>query len=179
MKNATIKKFETQIASILLENKNRITDEVLTHLEEFKSIELIIFNNKNPYCGELKNKIFLIYSDHHNANLGTWMSIGYLKHPHLHMDDRGYIKGVATDLDGYLKLRSAKMINHNFKKIASTYFPKFQESKNKEENINTCNVIVNAGIDELNEFILDQQKVLNQKLKEMTNCSLLHYLRDI
>lgn len=124
----------------------------------------------------MKNKVFLTYSDHYRANSGTCMSVGHLNHPHINMDDRGYIKGVATDLDGYLALRSAKMLNHNFDCVAPIYFPK---SKNSEQYTDTCNAIVKAGMAELNQFILEKQKVLNQKLKEMTGCSLLHYLRDI
>ncbi len=179
MKNSETKKFETKLALNLIEQKNRITNEVAKYLEVFKTIELIKFSNETPYDGELKNKIFLTYSDHYRANLGTWMSVGYLNHPHINMDDRGYIKGVATDLDGFMKLRSAKMLSHNFDCVAPIYFPKFRKSKNSEQYIANCNAMVKSGMTELNEFILEQQKVLNQKLNEMTGCSLLHYLRDI
>jgi hypothetical protein len=179
MKNIEIRKFEAKVASILIEQKNRITLDVAKHLEVFETIELLKFNNETPYDGELKNKIFLTYSDHYRANLGTWMSVGQLNEPHINMDDRGYIKGVATDLDGYLKLRSANMLNHNLDCVAPIYFPKFRNSKNKEQYIVTCNDAVKLAINELKEFILEQQKVLNEKLKEMTGCSLLHYLREI
>lgn len=179
MRNSETKKFKTKVASILTEQKNRITNEVAKHLKMFTTIELTKFNNETPYDGELKNKIFLTYSDHYRANLGTWMSVGHLSHPHMNMDDRGYIKGVATDLDGFMKLRSAKMLNHNFDCVAPIYFPKFRKSKNREQYIATCNAVVKVGLADLNEFILEQQKVLNQKLNEMTGCSLLHYLREI
>lgn len=179
MKNSKIKKFETKVASILTEQKNRITNEVAKHLEVFGTIELTKFTNEMPYNGELKNKIFFTYNDHYRANSGTWMSVGTLNHPHINMDDRGYIEGVATDLDGFIKLRSAKMLNHNFDCVANIYFPKFRKSKNSEQYIATCNAIVKDGLAELNEFILEQQKVFNQKLNEMTGFSLLHYLRDI
>jgi hypothetical protein len=179
MKNSEVIKFETKVASILTEQKNRISAVVAKHLEIFGTIELIIFDNEAPYVGELKNKIFLTYSDHYRANLGTWMSVGHLNHPHVNMDDRGYIKGVATDLDGYLKLRSAKMLNHNLDCVAPIYFPKFRNSKNKERYVATCNDAIKLALVELKEFILEQQKVLNEKLKEMTGCSLLHYLREI
>jgi hypothetical protein len=95
------------------------------------------------------------------------------------MDDRGYIKGIATDLDGYLKLRSAKMLDHNFDCVAPIYFPTFRKSKNSEAYIATCNEIVKNGMSELNAFVLVQKKIMNEKLREMTDCSLLHYLRDI
>ena len=179
MKNSETKKFETKVALLLTEQKNRITNEVAKHIETFATIELTVFTNENPYRGELKNKIFLTYSDHHTANSGTWMSVGHLNHPHTNIDDRGYIKGVATDLDGYLKLRSAKNLSHNFDCVASIYFPRFRKSKNSEQYKNTCNAIFKDAMDELNQFVLNQQKVLNQKLNEMTGCSLLHYLREI
>lgn len=179
MKNSKTKKFETKVASILTEQKNRITNDASKHIEAFTTIEMVKFTNETPYTGDFKNKIFLTYSDHYRANLGTCMSVGQLNQPHTSTDDRGYIKGIATDLDGYLKLRSAKMLNHNFDCVAPIYFPRFIKSKNSEAYSLTCNEIVNNGISELNAFILEQQKVLNEKLFEMTDCSLLHYLRDI
>jgi hypothetical protein len=107
------------------------------------------------------------------------MSVGYLNSPHVSMDDRGYIKGVATDLEGYLKLRRAKFLNHNFDSVVSIYFPKFIKSKNSDQYIAICNQIVKLALADLEELILEQQKVFNQNLKEITDCSLLHYLRRI
>ena len=179
MKNSETKKYEAKVASILAEQKNLLTNVVAIHLEEFETIEFTKFNNKKPYDGELKNKIFFTYSDHYRANSGTRMSVGHLNRPHTYMEDRGYIKGVATDLDGFIKLRSAKKLIHEFEYVAHLYFPKFRKSKNSEQYIDTCNEIIKDGLAEMNEFILEQQKVMNQKLKEMTGCSLLHYLRDI
>ena len=179
MKNSKTKKFETKVASILNEQKNRITNDVEKHIEAFATIEMVKFTNEMPYTGDFKNKIFLTYSDHYRANLGTYMSVGQLNHPHTVMDDRGYIKGIATDLDGYLKLRAAKMLSHNFDCVAPIYFPKFRKSKNSEAYIATCKEIVKNGMSELNAFVLDQQKIMNEKLREITDCSLLHYLREI
>lgn len=179
MKNSETKKFETKVASILTEQKNRITNDVAKHIETFATIEMVKFTNETPYTGDFKNKIFLSYCDHYRANLGTCMSVGQLNDPHTSMDDRGYIKGIATDLDGYLKLRSAKMLNHNFDCVAPIYFPIFRKSKNSEAYVATCNEIVKNGMSELNAFVLEQQKILNEKLREITDCSLLHYLRDI
>jgi len=179
MENSETKKFETKVASILTKKKNRIKNEVEKHIEKFATIEMVKFTNETPYTGDFKNKIFLTYSDHYRANLGTYMSVGQLNHPHTVMDDRGYIKGIATDLDGYLKLRAAKMLSHNFDCVAPIYFPKFRISQNREAYIASCNEIVKNGMSELNAFVLDQQKIMNEKLREITDCSLLHYLREI
>ena len=179
MTNLKTKKFETKVASILTEQKNRLMSDVAKHLESFGTIDFKKFNNENTYEGELKNTIFFTYSDHYRGNSGTWMSVGKLCQSHQNMDDRGYIKGVATDLDGYMKLQSANYLNHNFDCVANIYFPKFRTSKNKEQYIAICNQAVKTAMLELNEFVLAQKKVLNEKLNEMTGCSLLHYLRNI
>mgnify|MGYP000850237109 CR=1 FL=1 len=178
MKNSKLKKFEIKVASLILENKDKIINEVAKHLETFETIEFIKFNYKEPYTGDLKNKIFLTYSNHYRFNSGTSMSIGSLKHPHFFMGDRGYIKGVAIDLESYLKLRSAKMINHTLD-IARLYQPKFRKSKNSEIYTNTCHDLIKSAIEIMDNYILDQQKVLNKKLNEMTGCSLLHYIENI
>jgi hypothetical protein len=179
MKNSETKKFETKVASILTEQKKIITNNVAKHIETFATIEMVKFTNETPYTGDFKNKIFFTYSDHYRGNLGTWMNVGQLNNQHKSMDDRGYIKGIATDLDGYLKLRSAKMLGHNFDCVAPIYFPIFRKSKNSEAYFVTCKEIVKNGMSELNAFILEQQKFMNEKLREITGCSLLHYLRDI
>jgi hypothetical protein len=179
MENSETKKFEIKVASILRHKKNRIANEVEKHIETFANIEMVKFTHEMPYTGDFKNKIFLTYCDHYRYNLGTWMSVGELNHPHTLMDDRGYIKGIATDLDGYLTLRAAKMLDHNFDCVAAIYFPTFRKSKNSEAYVATCNEIVKNGMSELNAFVLDQKKIMNEKLREITGCSLLHYLRDI
>lgn len=179
MKNLKVKQFKIKVDLILTEQKNRITNEVANHIEEFKTIDMVKFTNEHPYNGDFKNKIFLIYHDHYRYNSGVSMSIGTLTHPHIFMEDRGYIKGVATNLDGYLKLRSAKRLNHNFNNVARIFLPKFKKSKHSEAYRAECDNIVKGGLEELNLFVLEQQKVLNDILYKMTNCSLLHYLMDI
>jgi hypothetical protein len=179
MKNLQTKRFEIKVALILEEQKKRLIADVTKHLESIATIDFITFNNDNTYEGYNRNIIFFTYNDHYRGNSGTRMSVGHLCHPHQNMDDRGYIKGVATDLDGYMKLQSANCINHNLDAVANIYFPKLRASKHKEQYIATCNRAVNDAILVLNEFVLAQKKVLNEKLKEITGCSLLHYLMDI
>ena len=71
MKNSETKKFEPKVASLLSEQKKRITNEVEKHIEAFATIEMVKFTNETPYTGDFKNKIFLTYSDHYRANLGS------------------------------------------------------------------------------------------------------------
>lgn len=178
MRNSKFKKFENMVSSIIEEEKKRINFEVAKHLETFETIEFIKFNYREPYEGELKNKIFLTYSDGYRHNIKTSMTIGYLNQPHTSIDDRGYIKGVAIDLDGYMKLRSAKMMKHNID-ITTIYHPIFRKSKNSDIYTKACLVMLKSALETISVYILDQQKVLNEKLHEMTGCSLLHYLNNI
>lgn len=179
MKNLETKRFQAKVASILIDQKNKITKDTCKYIEVFTSIEMVKFSNEMPYTGDFKNKIFFTYSDHYQGNSATYMSIGNLNQPHTSMDDRGYIRGVATDLEGYLTLRSAKMLNHNLDCVAPIYLPKFRKSKNSESYKAICKEIIQNGCLELDLFILEQQRLLNEKLREMTDCSLLHYLRNI
>lgn len=179
MKNQKTKQFSVKVAQVVEQEKKRIKASTDKHTEEFENIEFNKFDNENTYSGELKNKIFFTYSNHYRGNLGTWMSVGELKGPHVNMDDRGYVKGVATDLDGYVKLRSANMLSHNLGTICNIYFPKFRNSKNKDKHVHECQSHVNIAIAELNEFVEFQKKYLNETLRTMTGCSLLRYLGNI
>lgn len=177
--NKKVKEFEAKIGSILKEQKTSIKNAVDKHLESFSTIEFIKFDNVNPYGGEFRNKIFFTYSDHYSANSGTWMTVGNLHHPHVNFDDRGYIKGVATDLDGYMKLRSAKLLNHNFDVVVPLYMPRFSKSKYSEQSKFACIEIHENSMNELNEFILQQHSIMNKFLHDLTGCSLLYYLNNI
>jgi hypothetical protein len=177
--NSETKQFAAKMAAIVANQKAHLTNEVAQHIDAFKGIHLTPFTNTTPYNGETKNRIFLTYSDHYKGNLPTWMSVGNLKHPHTNMGDRGYIKGVVTDLDGYIKLRSASFLNHNCEAIASIYLPRFRRSKYSNEYRATCAAIIKAAKDELDEFVSLQKATMNEALKELTSCSLLHYLREI
>lgn len=179
MKNSKVKQFEAKINLVVEEKKAVIINEVEKHLSAFNEIYLESFTNERPYGGEFKNKIFFTYCNHYRGNLGTWMEVGELTHPHVSYEDRGYIKGVVTDLDGYMKLRSANGINHNFNTISYLYLPKFRNSTHSDQYRAECNSIVSRATSELNSFIEIQKKAMNIRLNELTGCSLLHYLRNL
>lgn len=113
MKNKKIKAFKTKLSEIVTEQIERERRATSNHLLSFDDIKFNVFTNEHPFEGEEKNTIFFTYCDHYRGNSGTWMSVGQLGQSHQNMDDRGYIKGVATDLDGYVKLCSASCLNHN------------------------------------------------------------------
>jgi hypothetical protein len=179
MKNLKIKQFEAKIVQIIENQKLQLEKETKNHLSTFEIIDFTIFSNESPFQGEVKNKIFFIYHDHYHANSGTWMQVNELMHSHQNMEDRGYIKGVATDLDGYLKLRAAKNLNHNLDSIARIYLPRFRNSKHKSKYVEICVELIKSRSNELNEFVEIQKKILNEKLSKMTNCSLLYYIQNI
>lgn len=179
MKNKQVKEFEKKISVILESQKESILEEVENHIKSFNEIEMYSFNGDNPYTGETKNKIFFIYSDHYQYNSGVSMCVGKLHHPHNSIDDRGYIKGVVTDLDGYLKLRSAKKLSHNFINKTFIYMPVFKKSKNNEAYRLECRKFINSGIQELDNLIIEQVKIMNKVLEEKTGCSLLYYIENI
>ncbi len=177
--NSKVKNFENKVSQLVIENKASIMKSVANDLANFEKIDFTVFSNEKPYQGEFKNKIFFTYNNHYRANSGVWMAVGKLNHPHMSYEDRGYIKGVATDLDGYMKLRWANALSHNLDCTYGIYYPRFQKSLNQKKYQNQCDAIVSKAIAELNQFIEDQKVVLNQKLRDITGCSLLHYLRDI
>lgn len=156
--------------------KTGIQKRVDDFLKSVDTIELILFSYSSPYLGQTKNKIFFTYSDHYSANSGVDMEVGKLSHPHMNYEDRGYIKGVATDLDGYIKLRNAKIaLEHNFDIVAKLYFPKLRSQKRIAE----AEAIQNKINTELKEFVKEQFDRINKELQEITGCSLLYYIRNI
>ena len=179
MKNSKVKQFEAKVNQIVESSKAVILTDVENYLSSFNEISFETFSSENPYVGMLKNKIFFTYSDHYRANSGTWMEVGKLSHPHLSYEDRGYIKGAATDLDGYMKLKSANGLNHNFDCVCRIYYPRFHKSANSDQYKAECDAIAARATKELNQCIEEQKKMMNNKLKELTGCSLLHYLRNI
>lgn len=179
MTHSKIKAFKVKLTEIVSQQVERAKNDTADHLQSFDSIKFVVFNNESPYQGSFSNTIFFTYSDHYRGNSGTWMNVGHLGQPHTNMDDRGYIKGVATDLDGYMKLRSANRLNHNVEPVANIYFPRFRKSKHSAEYANTCTAMVNDAIKAVDDFIITQRAVLNERLNSLTGCSLLFYLRDI
>ena len=177
--NPKIKKFENKLNSLVIEQKENIKKYVQIYMDNFKTIDFTLFNNNNRYTGELKNNIFFTYSDCYRANSPISMMVGNLHNAHINMDDRGYIKGVATDLDGYLKLRKAKYLNHNLECIVGIYYPHFRESKNKQQYIDCCNKLIAVRVEELNNYVTEHKALMNEELNTMTDCFLLNYIKEI
>lgn len=107
------------------------------------------------------------------------MTVGCVGSPHIDMNDRGYIKGVATDLDGYLKLRSAKNIGHYFDAVIHLHVPRFRKSKFSQIYIDYCNDLIEKAKDELDEFVEEKKHEINVLLHNLTGLSLLNYVRNI
>lgn len=181
MKNQKVNKFANKIAELVVAQKNVILEAAQSSIESFSSINFIVFG-----CGEegnnieITNRIIFAYSDHSGGNSGTSMSVcSFYHHPHNAPYDRGYIKGVSTDLEGYMKLKTAWCIDHDLIALSALYRPFFKKSKNSDSNNNECANIQSAAIKELDAYVLVQHERMNQQLKALTGCSLLHYMRAI
>lgn len=177
MKNTKVDYFRSKASLILAVKKEQVNGCVIKHLDNFDSIRFVLFSNNNQYIGSTKNKFFFTYCNHYNGNSGTNMEICELTHPHVDYEDRGYLKGVATDLDGYMKLISANDIVDNIDSSLSLYMPHFRNSTHSEKYIVECKTIAQGTILEFEEFIKKKTKILNEKLRELTGCSLLYYIR--
>lgn len=178
--NSKTKNFEKKIIEVIAREMAIISKRTNESIERFGQIRLDIFTNDLHYSGELKNTIFFTYNDHYKANGGLWMSIGELNHPNLYWEDRGYIKGVATDLEGYLVLRNAKQsLTSNFESSCKFYYPHFRKSVHETEYRSICDKLVADGQKIIDDFLKEEEKRMNAVLKELTGCSLLFYVRTI
>jgi hypothetical protein len=178
-KNLKVKKFTLEAEKEFNDAIASITRQFDDGVKKINEIEFIVFDNDNPYYGDVKNKIFFTYSNHYWANSPLDMTVSCLHHPHLSYEDRGYIKGVAVDLDGYIKLRLAGQIISNYSNIMRVSFPRFKKSKHSYDYASECESIIDAFSLKINEFRKKTIGDLNLIIKEKTNCSLLHYLRAI
>lgn len=178
MKNK-IKAFQSKVAETLHLQKLSLDIQTKENIESLKHIKLLTFSNEKPFIGSSENMIFFTYSDHYISNSGTSQSVCSLHHPHKNYEDRGYIKGVATDLNGYLALKKAKNMNHNIEPIMSIYAPKFKKSKNiVVYDIEVTKIIVSA-IEEMDKYRNQKISEINTFLESFTNCSLLYYIQNI
>lgn len=172
-----IKEFDKKLQEILKSNIENIDKQYGEAIVKLQKLTFTSFTNETPYTGPTSNTIFFTYSNCYRYNSPTYMSVGNLRNAHLSYEDRGYIKGVATDLDGYLLLRSIKCIRP-YDSIY-LYKPKFNKSKHSV----AYNSLVDSMINVVNNTVLAQIDVVNSnislKIKELTGCQLLHYLRDI
>lgn len=177
--NAKIKAFAKKASEEIARKEAEINVDIANDATTIDGILLEVFGNESPYVGEVKNKVFFTYSDHYHANSGTWMSVGSLHKPHMNMDDRGYIKGVATDLDGYVKLRSLLVAEKVYYNPLYLYKPTFKASKKSAEYKNDVERIEAYFAAKLRLMVENKREKAAEKLKEKTNLSLKYYIRDI
>lgn len=178
MTNLKIKSFAKKASEELAKIEARSMEQMAKDAAKIDTILLEIFTNENTYQGEEKNKIFFTYSNHYRGNSGTWMSVGELNHPHNNYEDRGYIKGVATDLDGYVKLKSLLTVCENYNPIY-LYEPKFRASKNKDGYVKLVDDIKAEFAAKLKTLAENRVKKANEILKAKTDLSLKYYIKNI
>ena len=179
-----IKDFEAYVNSQIEKEKTRLLNQMESFLNRFQSIHLETFTTERPYQGILKNMVLFTYSDHYRGNSGVDMSVGKLHHPNYNCDDRGYIKGVVTDLEGYLLLKCAKetfsVKESDFKNVFPYYLkPKLNQSKNYEVYKNQIETLEKRYTSEILAFNHECLSSLNTFLKAYTGCSLLYYIRNL
>jgi hypothetical protein len=179
-----IKDFEAYVNSLIEKEKARLLEQMESFLTRFQSIHLETFTTERPFQGILKNMVLFTYSDHYRGNSGICMSVGKLHWPHKEYEDRGYIKGVATDLEGYLLLKAAKetfSVKESDLKNVFPYYrePKLNQSKNYEVYKNQIEAIENRYTSEILSFNHECLSSLNTFLKAYTGCSLLYYIRNL
>lgn len=171
-----IKEFAEKLNEIVAKEMDRMDSRTDESIIKIDSVTLDSFTNERPYEGSLENAIFFTYNDHYSANSGIHMCVGSLGHAHVNMDDRGYIKGVATNLSGYMALRSMKPYSNAY---MSLYMPKFRNSKHAATYRTECLNLMStasAKLDAHKELMNDR---INGALKNKTGMSLLYYIRAI
>ena len=182
--NQKIKAYEEAVGASLVSNIKRLNEEQLTNIEALKALRFTIFNNTdNPLIKDsldIANTIFFTYCDHYSGNGGMSMSVGFLSpgHAHTNMDDRGYIKGVYMDLANFLKLRRHSQVAQ-LKHHLSFYRPKFNKGRNYDIRIKDMDIIEANALEALAAAKEHADEYLCQLIRELTGCSLPHYIRAI
>ena len=174
-----IKEFKDVVYNEVKEQVNRLDIQSESHIETLKNVSFETFSCERPYNGEIKNKVFFTYNDHYKDNLGTWMDVNeFYGLPHTEPEDRGYIKGVVTDLDGLCSLKKANSICYNIDVVLDIYCPTFSKSKHSDSYNEECDSLKKQAIEALESYRAEKIGEINAYLKEATGCSLLHYLRE-
>ena len=159
--------------------KAELVNDTAYFLEEFKNIKLSCFDHVNPYSGPVINNIFFVYCDHYHMNKGDKTMVQHLNHPHKYYEDRGYIKGVQTDLNGYVTLKAAAKLNANYSlgAVASAHMPVFVR-KDSEKYYLLCQDHWDMAENNLNLFIFQLIEIMNTELEAKTGLSLLNFVRN-
>lgn len=175
--NKKIREFSKKMKIEIQKEKVLIDESFLCDHKSLCEMEFECYSNENQYFGETKNKIFLSYCDHFRGNLGTDQQCNELTHPHVTMDDRGYIKGVAFDLVNYMKLKSLK--GYWLYRVHDFLKPTFSKSKHSHNYCMELSNLSQMFENEVNEYSKMKYDILEQALYELTGCSLLYYIQPI
>lgn len=176
--NAKVKSFARKASEELVKLEAKINQDIANDAIAIESILLEPFTNENPFQGPTKNKIFFTYSNHYRGNSGTWMSVSSLNHPHTNYEDRGYIKGVATDLDGYMSLKSLLTACEYYNPLY-LHEPKFRASKHRDHYSNMVNEIKSNFAAKKKELEEKRVASASEILKQKTDMSLKFYIRNL
>jgi len=174
--NEKIKIFAQQLQKEIetkIEKLNKCFDEDKDIIE---NLEFQSFSNNNVWKGETKNKIFFTYSDHYRGNCGYWMSIEELNNPHVNMDDRGYIVGVAVDLNNYRKLSNLLIFPEP---IFFCNIPYFRQSKYAENHKLLCKTIYNTAISNLKTVIDNIKNEIDTEIQKKIGFRMIGLIKPI
>ena len=176
--------YKQQLEDCFKIGEKRIVEELEKQIQNFKLIEFQKFSIEDPYEGELKNKIFIYHHNHYAGNGSTWLEVGKLTHPYTNYEDRGYIKGVALDLENYLKLKLNVKFNLNdvfYKDQFSKYVERytFNESKNKQTYQKEKEAILLEHNSKKENILENYRDKYREFIKDFTGCSLEFYYYSI
>jgi hypothetical protein len=107
MSKKKIKYFEDRAEWVYEGFLSRTEDLINAFNKVINELEYISFGNeeKNWFSGDDRNLIFIYLTDSYSGNNNKFITFGQLFHePHTEPADRGYIAGIAVDLNNYLKL---------------------------------------------------------------------------
>jgi len=84
-------------------------------------VSLRAFSHEEPFEPDNPDLIILTKSDCYSCNSPFALSVGCVHHAHAALDDRGYIRGVAVSLSGFLKLRRLRLIFERARLLYSAF----------------------------------------------------------
>jgi hypothetical protein len=182
LKTKEVRDFFNSSLNVYNEAIIKVAENFETHMKKWKEIIFDRFDNDNIYTGELKNHIFIYHHDHYRGNSSTCCSAESLIHPHVNMDDRGYIKGIVVDLTNYLLLRilhNGFSFGHEFFYMSGDYnknkSPKFKKSKNYETKMKELQSVKDFFDNKQSELLRYYGEIEDKFVKELFGISLKYY----
>lgn len=182
LKNKEVKSFFNSSLQIYNEAIKEVYENFDKQIEKWKTIKFTKFDRENHYSGELKNTIFIYHHDHYRGNSSTGCSVEELIHPHINMDDRGYIKGIAVDLTNYLLLRRLHggfEFGNEFFHLSGMYSknkrPSFRKSKKYDSKISELKKIDEYFSEKKKQLLSELRAKEDKIVKDLTGLSIIHY----